>query len=208
MFSRRSFLTKTLIVGGGAALGTTQAGLTAKAAEIGPDGLHTQSWFLESFLDMKEDVTEAAANGKHLAVLFEQRGCPYCKEMHEVNLARPEISSYIQENFEVVQLNLWGSRETIDFDGTEMEERKLARAWQVNFTPTIVFFPNDTAAVSGKKGREAEVARMPGYFKPFHFVSMFEFVREGAYADKSFQRYLQEKFARLEAEGKSADVWN
>ena len=88
-----------------------------------------------------------------------------------------------------------------------MEERALARRWQINFTPTIIFFPNDPAAVDGKIGRNAEIARMPGYFKPFHFLSMFEFVREGLYRDQSFQRYLQNKFEKLRAEGKDPDVW-
>ena len=43
--------------------------------------------------------------------------------------------------------------------------------------------------------------------KPFHFISMFEFVREGHYAKDSFQRFLQDKFERLEKEGKKPDVW-
>ena len=76
-----------------------------------------------------------------------------------------------------------------------------------DFTPTIVFFPSDPQAVEGKAGRATEVARMPGYFKPFHFASMFEFVRNGDYQSQSFQRYLQDKFSRLKEEGKEADVW-
>ena len=71
-------------------------------------------------------------------VLFEQRGCPYCKELHAVNFARSEITDYIREHFMVVQLDLWGSREVTDFDGEAMEERALAGKWRVNFTPTTV----------------------------------------------------------------------
>lgn len=177
------------------------------AVQVGDDGLHKQPWFLDSFLDMGDDLAEAADAGKNFAVMIEQRGCPYCREMHEVNLAIPEISEYIQQHFSVVQLDMWGSRAVTDFDGEEMEERDLVKRWQVNFTPTIVFFPTDPAAAEGKTGREAEVARMPGYFKPFHFLSMFEFVREGLYAEQSFQRYLQDKFARYEAEGRDPKVW-
>jgi len=176
-------------------------------AEIGDNGLHIQDWFLESFLDLGEDLGEAAGNGRHFAVLFEQAGCPYCRELHEVNLERPTIVTYLKQNFEILQLDLWGSRAVTDFDGEEMEERALARKWQINFTPTIVFFPKDTAAVAGKSGRQAQIARMPGYFKPFHFLSMFEYVRDGRTADQSFQRYLQDKLARIKAEGGKADVW-
>lgn len=175
----------------------------AEAATLNESGLHVQPWFSDSFLILAEDIEDAAQNGKRLAVFFEQRGCPYCKEMHEVNLARDEINKYIRENFTVVQLNLWGSREVTDIDGKAMEERELARRWRVNFTPTVVFLPTPDESAKG----ETEVARMPGYFKPFHFMSMFEFVQQGKYADQNFQRYLQDKFKRLEAEGKKPEVW-
>ena len=77
----------------------------------------------------------------------------------------------------------------------------------MNFTPTINFFPRDPGATAGKSGRESEIARMPGYFKPFHFITMFEYVRTDRYKSQAFQRFLQDKLARLEAEGKKADVW-
>ncbi|WNJ98343.1 thioredoxin family protein [Thalassospiraceae bacterium LMO-JJ14] len=175
----------------------------AGAVTLNESGLHVQPWFAESFLILGEDAAEAAANGKRLAVFFEQRGCPYCREMHEVNLAKPEISDFIKENFSVVQLNMWGSREVTDLDGKAMEERELSRRWRVNFTPTIVFVGTPDEIAKG----ENEVARMPGYFKPFHFQSMFEFVHQGAYKDQLFQRFLQDKFKRLEAEGKKPEIW-
>ena len=179
----------------------------AVAAELGDNGLYVQDWFVQSFLDLREDLGEAAGNGKNFAVIWEQRGCPYCRELHTVNLARPKIVSYLRGNFDILQLDLWGSRLVTDFDGEELEERALARKWQVNFTPTIVFFPRDLKAMAGKGAREREVARMPGYFKPFHFVSMFEYVRGGHFESQPFQRFLQDKLARFEAEGRKPDVW-
>jgi len=171
------------------------------------DGLFTQPWFLQSFLDLGEDLEEAAAGGKRLVVMWEQKGCPYCRETHLVNLARPEINDYVRDNFAVLQLNLWGSRPVTDFDGTVMEERELARRWRVNFTPTVQFFPPSLDDVGGRPGNEIEVARMPGYFKPFHFISMFEFVRAEAYRDQNFQRFLQAKFADLQSRGIDPNVW-
>lgn len=205
-FDRRHFL-KT---GALAALSLPLSRLAlaeTKAVEVGDNGLHVQDWFLESFLELGDDFTEASKAGKGLIVLFEQRGCPYCKELHAVNLARQQIRTYMQKHFETVQLDIWGSREVTDFDGEALEERKLASRWRVNFTPTAVFFAGDPAAAKGKIGREAEVARMPGYFKPFHFYSMLQYVGDGHYKSKGFQAYLQEKFAELKAQGKEADVW-
>src|SRR5262249_20261579 len=48
----------------------------------GDDGLYHQRWFVQSFLDLREDYVEAEARGKRFAVVFEQRGCIYCTKMH------------------------------------------------------------------------------------------------------------------------------
>jgi thioredoxin-related protein len=138
----------------------------AQLAELplSEDGLHIQPWFRQSFLDLKEDLGEAASSGRRLVIFWEQRGCPYCRELHRVNLADPEIATYIQTNYLALQLNLFGSREVTDFDGAKMEERQLAARWRINFTPTLCFFPATVAEVQGKSGRDAEVWRLPGYW--------------------------------------------
>ena len=204
MINRRKFNQGALALAG---LGFSAAGLqTARAAtELNDDGLHVQPWFLDSFLDMGDDLNEAKEQGKRLAIIWEQRGCPYCREMHNVNFADARISEYIQENFVVLQMNLWGAREVTDFDGKAMEERSMARRWGVNFTPTIMFLGDE--ALNDRSAKAQEVARMPGYFKPFHFMSMFEFVSLKAYEKQGFQKFLQDKFARLKAEGKDPTVW-
>ena len=209
MLSRRLFSLTAVAAAGTLALAGRGHGAETgdDGPAIGGNGLHTQPWFLESFLELSDDLAEAAGAGKSFAVLWEQRGCPYCREMHRVNFADERIASYIKSNFVVLQLDLWGSREVTDFDGEALEERKLARKWGVNFTPTINFFPKDPKEVAGKDGRAAEVFRMPGYFKPFHFYSMFEYIHGRKYEEIGFQRFLQQRFADLEAKGLKPDVW-
>jgi thioredoxin-related protein len=174
---------------------------------LGDDGLYHQPWFLNSFLVLEDDLAETAAAGKRLAIIWEQKGCPYCKETHLVNLANPEINKYVRENFNVLQLNLWGSREVTDFDGEVMEERQLARKWAITFTPTIMFIEESVEKVAGRKGAAAEVVRMPGYFKPFHFINMFQFVQEKAYQTTHFQKYIQAKADRMREQGKAVKIW-
>ena len=108
--------------------------------EKNEEGVYTQPWFFESFLDLREDILESKNQGKHLAILWEQRGCPYCKETHIINLRVPEIVNYIKKNFNIIQLNLWGDREVIDLDGEVTTEKKLARKYRIQFTPTMQFF--------------------------------------------------------------------
>ena len=64
--------------------------------EVGEDGLHKKPWMLESFLVLKEDVKEASAAKKNFVVMWEQRGCPYCKRTHEVNLRIKKIVDLIK----------------------------------------------------------------------------------------------------------------
>lgn len=179
--------------------------LLAQEATLGDDGLHKQSWFFDSFLELPDDLAEAAAEGKGLILLFEQRGCPYCKELHSVNFARTEITDVMKAGFLTIQLDLWGARKVVDFDGTELEERDLAAKWGIQFTPTTVIIPSE--AVGATSIGEAEAFRLPGYLKPFHYLSSLEYVTSGAYQTEGFQRFLQAKFADLTAKGIDPDVW-
>jgi thioredoxin-related protein len=177
-------------------------GSAAGTAVLTDDGLYTQPWFVDSFLDLRDDLADATAQGKRFAVVWEQRGCPYCREMHTVTLQDPEIGGYVRDRFSLVQLNLFGAREVTDFDGEKLPEKALARKWGVKLTPTIMFFPDAPPGGPGKDGKAIEVARMPGLLKPFAFLSMFRFVAEKRYGTDSFQHYLDETIQALRREGK------
>ncbi len=73
--------------------------LPALATEIGDDGLHKQSWMRDTFKDLREDLDEANAEGKRLVLFFEQRGCIYCRKMHEEVFSDAAVSDYINDNF-------------------------------------------------------------------------------------------------------------
>ena len=183
-------------------------GVSLPPAQVGEDGLHLQSWFHESFLDLREDLAEAEAAGKRLVIIWEQRGCPYCKRMHEVNLRIPRIADTIQRDFMVIRMNLWGDREVTDFDGEVLKEKDLTEKWGILFTPTIQFFPATSAEVAGKSGRDAEVVRIPGYFKPFHFYFLFRYAKTNGYeAEPNFQRWLGGIGDKLEAAGVEYDLY-
>ncbi len=165
----------------------------AAAAPVRTEQGYTQDWFTESFLDLPEDLREATAAGQRLAVVFEQRGCPYCVEMHTDHLVDPSIEGFIRPRFRLIQLDLHGARRVTDFDGRAMEERQLARRWRVTFTPTIVFFP-EILPIPPRPGREIEVARMPGLMKKPEFLGLFTYVAEHGYADRaSFRSWWEQR---------------
>ncbi len=209
MISRRNF--NRLVLGGVGAAAFAPYGFAAAEKKYEPvlreDGHYTQSWFLESFLELSDDLAEARDKGKRFAVMWDQDGCPYCRETHILNFAIPEIREYVEANFEIVQLNIWGAREVVDFNGKTLTEKQLAKQNKIRFTPTIQFFPETPEELGGKTGKAAEAARMPGYFRPFHFLSMFQYVRENGHKEGNFHSYLKNKVAALKAEGKSLPDW-
>jgi len=158
---------------------------------LGDDGLYHQSWFLLSFLDLGQEFREAKAAGKRFAVLFEQRGCPYCAKLHTEVLAQKYINDYVRENFAIAQLDLWGSREVTDFDGARMPEKELAERWGVIFTPTIIFYKDELNGLEGKWGRELEaVDRLVLSYGQDTFYDLFVWLRHGIYKrDRNFQRF-------------------
>lgn len=177
-----------------------------KEPALGEHGLYVQPWFLQSFLDLREDLEEAAQKGKRFAIIWEQKGCPYCKETHLVNFAKPEIADYVRKHFVVLQLDLWGARKVKDFDGEELSEKALAQKYGVRFTPTVQFFP--PKAPAGKtSGRALEVARMPGYMRPFPFFVMFQYARDEGYKAGAFRDYFKKKHDESVASGGTAHTW-
>lgn len=175
--------------------------LPAGAATVGDDGLHKQSWFTITFKDIAEDIETAAADGKRLVMIFEQRGCTYCKAMHEKLLSDPEVSDYIKEHFMVVQYNMFGDEEVIDLDGDELSEKSAARKWGYVFTPTIVFLPDSVP--EGKTVTDAAVATMPGAFGKWTFLNMFRWVNEKGYeSGEHFQKYHARIINQLREEGR------
>jgi thioredoxin-related protein len=121
-------------------------------------------WFVESFLDIREDAAEAAREGKRLMIYFMQDGCPYCRELVTVNFRDPRIVEKMQRRFMSVALNIWGDREVTAPDGRKLPEKRFAAALKVQFTPTLVFFD--------EKG--AVVHRINGYLPPEEFYVALE----------------------------------
>jgi thioredoxin-related protein len=170
-----------------AALGLAVAlAAPAGAVEMGEDGLYEAPWIVETFKDLREDLEEATAEGKRLLVIFEQRGCVYCKQMHEEIFPLPEIAEMLNENYFVVQMNLYGDVEVTDFDGEALSEKAAARKWGVMFTPTMMFFPEEVP--EDLTAPRAAVAVVPGAFGKGTTLDMLTWVAEKHYEEEDFQR--------------------
>ncbi len=153
------------------------------APVMGEDGLHKQPWFKKSDLDLRKDLADANRRGRILSLMFEQKGCSYCRRMHTENFAYREIVDYMTAHFETVQLDLRGQRLVTQIDGTPIEESKLARKYRVNGTPNVVFLGPDGETVF----------RMPGYAEPALFLAVYQYVKEKGYEQASIQEWIKSR---------------
>lgn len=119
------------------ALAAAQA--LAQPAQPSPHAIEIPKWFTESFLDFRDDVRDAAREGKRVMVYFGQDGCPYCQALMKVDFGQPDIVEKTRAKFVAIALNIWGDRETTWVDGRTMREKDLARALGVQYTPTLLF---------------------------------------------------------------------
>lgn len=139
-------------------------------------------WFKWSFLNLREDLSDAVQAGKRgLVVYFGQARCPYCRNLMEINFKLPDIVAYTQKYFAVVAIDIWGSEPVTDLTGAQMSEREFALRQDTTFTPSLVFYDSN--------GMEA--LRLRGYYPPYRFRAALEYVADGHYLLESFRDYLE-----------------
>lgn len=155
-------------------------------------GYHDKpAWFKESFLDLSEDIKEAADNNKRVLLYFYQDGCPYCAKLLQNNLGQKKLSDKTRNNFDVIAINMWGDKEVTDLNGQLSTEKKFTEQMKVMYTPTLVFLT--------EKGKVA--LRVNGYYAPNKYETALDYVR-GHNEDKvSFRSYAR-KYLKKTTSGK------
>jgi thioredoxin-related protein len=153
----------------------------ADSPEASPHAIDIPPWFKNTFLDFREDIAEAAAAKKRLLVYFGQDGCPYCRELMQVNFSQKDIVDNTRKHFDAIALNMWGDRETVWLDGKHRTEKELAAFLKVNFTPTLLFFD--------KQGRVA--LRRNGCYPPHKFRVALDYVAKRLEGKTAFGEYLK-----------------
>src|SRR3982750_129701 len=83
-------------------------------------------WFAQSLLHLPDDVAEVARQGKRVMLYFGQPGCPYCRQLMEVNFRQRPIAERMQKEFVSLELSIFGDREVTWPDGRQTAEKDLA----------------------------------------------------------------------------------
>jgi thioredoxin-related protein len=136
-------------------------------------------WFKVSFMELEEDIAEAAEEGKRLMLVFHQDGCPYCNAFVERNLAQSDIEQTLKTKFDVIEINMWGDREVVSMDGKTYSEKEFAAVLQVQFTPTVLFLTEEGGLS----------LRLNGYYDPDKFRIALDYVTNKMEGELSFNEY-------------------
>ncbi len=181
---------------------------TLPKAKMAKNGMYAQEWLYKSALNLQEDLTTTQRQGKRLVILWEQPDCLYCQPMYEINLRIPRLVDKIKNNFNVIKLNILGDRKIFDLDGKALTEMEFAGKYEIRYTPTLQFLPESLAKAAGKVGKDLDVFRPEGYFKPFHFYFLFHYVQSKGYESQpNFQRWLGAIGLDMQAKNIKYDLW-
>jgi len=153
----------------------------SRAQAPSPHAIDIPRWFSETFLEISEDVREAAAQGKRVMLYFGQDGCPYCTALMQTNFSQRSITDKTRRHFVAIALNIWGDREVAWMDGRRMSEKALGRELRVQFTPTLLFLD--------EKGKV--VLRLNGYLPPHRFEAALDFAAGLAGKGMRYDEYIK-----------------
>ena len=152
----------------------------------------------EDFFIQSADLASLIGkDDRPLAVFFEAPACAECQTTHQKVLSDAATRALVKQ-MNNVQINVYSDEPLIAPDGRRTTQRELARSLGIAYTPSVVFYDKDGA----------EVHRIEGFLKTFHFQSGFDYVLEGAYRTQpNFQRYLSARGERLREQGFDTDIW-
>ena len=158
---------------------------------LGAKNTHMPSWFLDSFLDLNEDIEELASKNKRLILFMHQDNCPYCYKFITKNLSDESTKNKILKNFGVVALNMFGDRDITDINAEEYTEKEFAIKNKVQFTPSLLFFNEE-----GK-----QLLRLNGYINTKDFNLALDYIKDKKENSLSYKEYLSAKRNTKQAVG-------
>ena len=155
--------------------------------------LNPEPFFLPHPLRLADNRRES---WRPLLVLFEQKACQPCDEMHKDVFSREALVMALS-NFDIAQVDMRSADRLQTPDGRELPARKWAAELGIQYAPSLVFFDAG--------GRE--IFRSEAYLKSFHLHAVLDYVATGAWKHQpNFQRFVQHRADVLRAKGFAVDL--
>ena len=152
------------------------------------ESLEVPEWFSLSFLDLNDSLEEAQKDNKQgMIIYFGRKDCAYCKALLEGTWGDPSIRDYTKKHFNVISMDVRGSRTVTDFNYRKWTEKTYASHHRMNFTPTLLFY-----TASGQLA-----LKLPGFRPKYQFRAALEYVADAHYKRESYRDYLSRAEAAL-----------
>jgi thioredoxin-related protein len=149
-----------------------------------------QFFFEQSLGDLTEELEIAREDGKKgVFLFFEQDECPFCHRMKQTILNRPEVQEYFRRHFHSLAIDIEGSIEIVDFEGTDMTQMEFASKSRVRATPLLAFYNLDGEQIFKYTGAPSGAAE---------FMLMGQFIADEIYlrTDERGNRYRFTRYKR------------
>lgn len=133
---------------------------------------------------------------KPLAVLFEDKSCVDCSNLHEGHLASNEVREVLK-NFTFTRLDALSEDSIVDVEGNKTTPRAYAEKLGLSYRPAIVLFD-----------KNKEVIRIQSMLYSYHFTEVLRYVGERHYEKypESFYDYLDVRTEDILKTGKDVDL--
>lgn len=122
-------------------------------------------------IDLEQDASRAAAQDRHLMIMFVKDGCAPCQKMKKDVLPDPAVQQYFAKHFLAYNVNTFGSLPLIDQNKARLSEKAYARGEGIWGTPTFYFFD----------GAGRVVYKHTGFLAKREFMMLGHFITERRY---------------------------
>jgi thioredoxin-related protein len=147
------------------------------------------------------------ASEKPVMILFEQKNCPECNELHGDIFRRLPVYKKLKY-FAIAQIDINSEKEIIAPNGQSMTQMELAKKLNIQYTPSIFFY--QSGQNQQKKQLEHEpVFRSQAYLKSFHFQAILDYISNKIYrTEPEFQRFVQRRADQMRGKGIEVKIWD
>lgn len=164
--------------------------LAGKALQRSSGKLHVKEGYLTRNLQRR-------GGDKPLLVLFEQKDCVACDELHGDIFRRWEIIKLLKQ-FDVALVDIWSKGNVTTPAGEVLAVQEWLKRLNLNYTPSMLFFDD----------QGVERFRADAYLRAFHTAASLEYVTSKAYLTQpEFQRYVEARAEEIRAAGGVVELW-
>lgn len=138
-------------------------------------------WFKQSFLDLRDDLSDALDAGKKgIIVFFSFERCSHCKAFITTTLSDPSTRARLQKSYDIISMDIFNDIEVTDLNGNAMPISQFAEVSKARLTPTLIFYGAD----------KKQLVKIIGFYPPERFNRVLDYIDTGSYKKLKLSKYM------------------